>query len=113
MHELSVTENIIKICSEEAEKHNVNRVKQIKLKVGKLSGLVPESIKYYFDIASKGTRVEGAELNIQNIPIVIKCGKCSFEGEIGDKKFYCPNCRSYNIKIIRGNEFLIDSLEVE
>jgi hydrogenase nickel incorporation protein HypA/HybF len=113
MHELSVTQNIINISSEEAEKHNANRVKEIKIQVGELSGLIPESIQYYFDIASKGTKVEGAKLNIEKIPITVKCSDCGFESIMDRNSYSCKNCESLNIKIIKGNEFLIQSLEVE
>jgi hydrogenase nickel incorporation protein HypA/HybF len=113
MHELSVTQNIINISVEEAEKHNAKRVKEIRIKVGELSGLIPESIQYYFDIASKGTKVEGAVLDIEKIPITICCSECNYEGTIDRNSYGCKGCGSFNVKIIRGNEFLIDSLEVE
>lgn len=113
MHELSITQNIIKISSEEALKHNASKVKEIRIKVGELSGLIPSCIQYYFDIASKGTPVEGALLNIEKIPISIRCSDCNYEGNIKEKSYNCPLCESYNVKIVRGNEFLIDSMEVE
>jgi hydrogenase nickel incorporation protein HypA/HybF len=113
MHELSITQNIIRISTEEAEKHKALRVKEIRIKVGELSGLIPDCIQYYFDIASKGTRVEGALLKIDKIPIAVRCNECAHEEELSSRVYTCSNCESYNIKIIRGNEFLIDSLEVE
>lgn len=113
MHELSVTENIIRISSEEAERHNARKVKEIRIRVGELSGLIPDCMQFYFDIASKGTRVEGAVLKIEKIPISIKCSECGHTEELSSRSYTCSNCGSSNIKIIRGNEFLIDSLEVE
>lgn len=113
MHELAITQNIIEISSEEAEKHNAQKVKEIRIRVGELSGLIPDCIQYYFDIASKGTRVEGAKLIIDKVSIAIRCNECGFEEELAAKSYTCSNCGSYNIKITRGKEFLIDSLEVE
>ncbi len=113
MHELSVTQSIIKICCEEAVKHKASKVKEIRIKVGELSGLIPDCIQYYFDIASKGTEVEGALIKIDKIPITIKCNECNYEGVLKDKNYSCPVCNSYNLKILKGNEFLIDSLEVD
>ena len=113
MHELAVTQNIIKISSEEADKHNASRVKEIRIKVGELSGLLPDCIQYYFDIASAGTRVEGALLKIEKIPITMRCKDCGAEEELSSRRYTCGSCNSYNIKIIHGNEFYIDSLEVE
>lgn len=113
MHELSVTQNIIKISCEEAEKHNVTRVKEIRIKVGELTGLVPQAIQYYFEIASKGTRVENAIIKVEKIPIKIKCNVCNSESEVNFNTFSCRQCGGKDYKIIGGNEFFIESLEVE
>jgi hydrogenase nickel incorporation protein HypA/HybF len=113
MHELSVTQSIINISCQEAEKHEAEKVKEIKILVGELSGLIPESIQYYFDIASRGTRVEGAKLNIEKVPISVKCNDCGFEAAMDRNSYCCKNCGSLNIKIVKGTEFLIQSLEVE
>lgn len=114
MHELAITDNIIRIASEEAEKHKVNKVVEIRIEVGELTGLIPSCIQYYFDIASKGTLVEGAKLSINKIPVSVRCSDCSHEEEVAKNISYtCTSCGGYNIKIVRGNEFLIQSLEVE
>lgn len=113
MHELSVTENIINICSEEAIKNKVLKVKNIKILVGGLTGLIPESIQYYFDIASKGTKVEGAKLNIIKVPLKIFCNGCKNTSVVNIGVFTCPVCGGSDIKLIGGNEFLIESMEVD
>ena len=113
MHELPVTQSIVRIASEEAKKNNVKIVKEIRIKVGKLTGLIPNCIQYYFDIISKGTVVEGAKLNIEKLPIRIKCNNCGKESIIEVNSYSCSFCNSNDIKIIGGNEFYIESLEVE
>lgn len=114
MHELPVTESIIRIAVEEAERNNVTRINEIRLKIGELSGLVPECIQYYFDMASKGTKAEGALIKMIKVPITMKCCNCDFSGtteKFEDNK--CPVCGSNNMKMVSGNEFYIDSMEVE
>jgi hydrogenase nickel incorporation protein HypA/HybF len=114
MHELPVTESIVRIAVEEAEKHNVKRINNIKLKVGELSGLVSECIQYYFDIISKGTKAEGAKLIIDKISITMKCCNCNFSGDT--KEFInnkCPSCESLEMKMSGGHEFYMDSMEVD
>jgi hydrogenase nickel insertion protein HypA len=113
MHELSVTENIINICSEEALKNKAIKVKEIKILVGELTGLIPESIQYYFDIASRGTKVEGAKLNIIKVPFKIFCNGCKNTSIVNRGVFTCPVCKGSDIKILGGNEFLIESMEVD
>lgn len=113
MHELPITESIVRIAKEEAEKHNASKVKEIRIKVGELSGLIPDCIQLYFDMVSEGTIVHGAVLKIDKIPIKIRCNDCGFEEELPQRQFNCSKCQSFNVKVIGGNEYLIDSMEVE
>lgn len=113
MHELPVTKSIVNISCEEAEKHKVHKVKEIRIKIGELTGLVPDSIQYYFDIISKGTKVEGALLDIEKLPIKILCNSCGNNFKASKHDFQCTRCSSRDIKIEGGNEFYIESLEVE
>ncbi|MDP4088197.1 MAG: hydrogenase maturation nickel metallochaperone HypA [Bacillota bacterium] len=114
MHELAVTESIIRICCEEANRHKVQRVLEVRLEVGELKGLIPDCIQYYFDIASKGTPAEGARLIINKIPITMRCRNCGEESEAAPSiNFTCRNCGGKDFKMVKGNEFLIQSLEVE
>lgn len=114
MHELPVTQSIINIATEEAEKHNASKVNNIKLVVGELTGMVPECIQYYFDLLGKGTILEGAELIVKRIPLVAQCKDCNFEGNMNKfSENVCPNCKSTNIRVKGGKEFYIDSMEVE
>jgi len=113
MHELPVTKSILNITVEEAEKHKAKKVKDIKIKIGELTGLVPVSIQYYFDIISKGTIAEGANVIIDKIPIKVLCKNCGHNYDASTKDFKCMKCESENIKITGGNEFYIDSIEIE
>lgn len=113
MHELSVTQGILKICQDEQNKAKFKKINEIRIMVGELTGLVPNCIDYYFDIISKGTVAEGAKLIINKVPIKIKCNECNNISQIGKGQYGCPVCKSNNIKIINGKEFYVDSLEVE
>ncbi|WP_179122189.1 hydrogenase maturation nickel metallochaperone HypA [Caloramator quimbayensis] len=113
MHELSIIEGIIKITEEEVKKYEVNRIIQIRLKVGIISGIMPSLLQEYFSIASKGTVVEGAVLKIETVPLRIKCLNCECENIMENIKIKCPICKSSDLKILSGRELYIDSLEVE
>lgn len=113
MHELSVTKGIIKLCIEEGEKHKVKKINKINIKVGELTGLVPNCISYYFNIAAKGTIAEEAEIVIEKVPVSIQCETCSFEGKLGKNQYYCPKCNGSKYKIIKGREFYLDTMEVD
>lgn len=113
MHELAITEGILKVATSEAEKHKVSRVTVIKLRIGELSGVVPALIQDYFNIVSQGTVADGALITIERVPGVIKCLDCTVESPIERMRMKCPRCGGYNVKIVSGREYYVDSLEVE
>lgn len=113
MHELPVTENILKIVLEEGKKHNVQKISKIKIKIGELSDLVPDCINYYFALFSKGSIAQEAIIEIEKLPLKVNCNSCGILSEIDIKSFRCPKCSSQDLKIISGREFYIDSMEVD
>lgn len=113
MHELAITDSIMKIAIKEAEKNNFNKVLSIKIKIGEFSGVLPQLIQEYYNIVSEGTIAENANLVIEKIPVKIKCQDCNQTNEIDKMKVMCPDCKGTNVKIIAGREFYVDSIEVE
>ena len=113
MHELAITEGIMEAAIPEAERFGAKKILEIRLKIGELSGVLPECIQEYFNIVSRGTIAEGARLAVEKIPITIECHACGYDGEIPKRKIHCPRCDSSEIKIKSGREYFVDSLEVE
>ena len=116
MHELPITESILKIVLKHAEKNNVQKVMTIHLRVGKLSDLEDEWIQRYFDYLSKGTLAEGARLKIERTPIVIQCNACahSYEVDTADMgSAVCPECGEKDGTLISGREYYIKDMEVQ
>lgn len=113
MHELAITQSILNICLKEEELYKFKTIKTININLGEFTGLIPKSITYYFKIISKGTSAENAKINIKKIPVNIKCNLCFYEGEIKKEEYTCPKCNGIDFKILNGNEFFIESLEVE
>ncbi len=113
MHELAVTESILKIAVQHATRANAVRVTSLQLVIGQLSSIVDESVRFYWDMISEGTMCEGAQLHFERQPAVLKCLDCdqtyTLSGELTD----CPNCHSARIKVVAGEEFYLDSIEVE
>ena len=113
MHELALTEGIIAIVEQEGKKHGFTRVLEISLKVGELSGVIPECLLEFFPIASRGTLAEGAALTVETLPAAFRCRSCGFEGAIPRHSAACPQCGSEAIRLVRGREFFVDNLKVE
>jgi hydrogenase nickel incorporation protein HypA/HybF len=116
MHELPITESILKIVLKHAETNNVRQVMSINLQVGKLSDLEDEWIQRYFDYLSKGTVAQGAKLKIERMPIMVQCNACSnsYETEVaklGD--LICPACGEKGGTLLSGREYYIKEMEVQ
>lgn len=111
MHELAIMQNVMLIIGAEARKSGFSKVISIKLKMGEVSGVVPECLREFFPIASAGTVAEGAKLLTEIIPLTISCADCGYEG--APKGTVCPACGGESYKLLTGREFFVDSIEVE
>ena len=113
MHELAITENILKTALPKAEESGAKRILEVRLKIGELSGVVPECVQYYFDLIAKGTIAEGARIISESVPVRIVCRDCGYEGGIDRKHNRCPVCESKSFSITGGRDFYVDSLLAE
>jgi hydrogenase nickel incorporation protein HypA/HybF len=113
MHEMSVAENILEIIQRHAPVQDKTRVKVIRLRIGELAGVVPESLRFCFEVMSKGTVAEGAELMIERVPLVGRCHECDFDFHVEGYVFVCPRCHSPQIEVISGHELEVMEMEVE
>lgn len=113
MHELSVTENVLEIACKHAEKAKAKKVTDIYLVIGQLSSIVDDSVQFYWDFVSKDTICEGANLHFMREPAVLVCLECKTEYKLEDILMPCPNCGSAKIRVLSGDEFNIDSIEIE
>lgn len=113
MHELSVTQSILEIALTHAQRAGESRILQISLAVGELSGIVGESVRFYFDFISKGTMAEGAELVFRHVPARFRCLDCGAEYEPDGHDWTCPRCGALRPMAMGGRELLVESIEVE
>jgi hydrogenase nickel incorporation protein HypA/HybF len=113
MHELSITESLLKTACEYAEKNQAKRVTILNLVIGDLSGVMDESVQFYWDMISENTVCERALLKFDKKKAVIHCENCVNEYDLNGELMPCPECGSMNIKILAGREFLLDSIEIE
>jgi hydrogenase nickel incorporation protein HypA/HybF len=113
MHELSVTEEILRVAVEHAERAQAKQITDIHLVVGSLSTIVDDSVQFYFDFLSPDTIAAGAKLHFERIPARLHCRKCGHEFEPQEQDWHCPQCKTLGGDVIAGKEFYLDSLEVE
>ena len=112
MHELPVAENVLEITLRHARQANATRVTDLYLVVGQLSSIIDDSLQFYWDIISKDTIAEGAVLHFRRIPTQLSCRKCAHQFTPGDDDFACPACQSTQINITAGEEFFLESINI-
>lgn len=113
MHELSVTESIISIASEYAQKSEAKKVTDIHLVIGRLSSIVDDSVQFYWDFVAENTICQGAKLHFNRVAAKLQCQECDFTYEITEMLTPCPKCGGFNTHIISGEEFYLESIEIE
>jgi hydrogenase nickel incorporation protein HypA/HybF len=110
VHELSLSSAIVNTVVKHAEGR---RVSVVNLRVGYLRQVVPDSLEFYFEFVARGTVCEGARLEQEAIPAVLRCGGCEREWAIELPAFRCPTCGGSEVTVASGNEFEVESIEVE
>lgn len=113
MHELAIATSIVSIATKEIEKLNFPKVRIVAVRIGALSGIVPDALEFSFDAIKTGTPLHHSTLQIEEIPLQGKCRACSHEFRITGLVFVCPECQSGQVEVIRGDELEIAYLELE
>jgi hydrogenase nickel incorporation protein HypA/HybF len=110
VHELSLSSAIVNTVVKHAQGR---RVALVNLRVGHLRQVVPDSLEFYFEFVARGTVCEGARLQQDAVPAVLRCDECAAEWELDVPFFRCPECGSSEVTVTSGNEFEVESIEVE
>jgi hydrogenase nickel incorporation protein HypA/HybF len=110
MHELSLAEAVVRICCEHADGR---RVISVELNVGRLRQVVPDALEFAFALVAQGTPVEGAELEIHEVPVRVACAHCGVETQVERFPLACGSCGGLAVEVVAGEECHVESLEVE
>ncbi|MBA4420642.1 MAG: hydrogenase maturation nickel metallochaperone HypA [Anaerolinea sp.] len=112
MHELAVTESILSIALDYAERSHAAQVTDIHLVIGRLSSIVDDSVSFYWEIISRDTICSSAALHFTRLPAQLICLDCHTEYEVDQDLIPCPKCNSVKVKVLSGNEFRVESIEI-
>lgn len=113
MHELAVTESILKIAERYAQQAKASRVTDLYLVIGALSSIVDDSVQFYWEIMTEESICAGSKLHFQRVPSRLLCLDCSNEYTLESGLEPCPACGSAKVEIIAGDQFYLDSIEIE
>jgi hydrogenase nickel incorporation protein HypA/HybF len=108
MHELSITQSVVDAVCERAAGRPVRKV---TVQVGTLTAVVPEAMRFCFDVVTEGTVLAGAALEIERRAAVVHCRDCGADFEPPDLILLC-SCGSADVAVTAGRELQILSMEV-
>jgi hydrogenase nickel incorporation protein HypA/HybF len=113
MHELPITKSVLDMALQHAEAAGGGRITNLYLEVGQLSGVVNESVQFYWDIISEDTAAEGAKLHFTHIPLKMECLDCGASFEPEELTFQCTSCESLQVRVTGGEEFRLMAIDVD
>ncbi len=111
MHEAALTQGLMKILMTEAQRHQVTRITRVRLKIGTLRAVEPQSMAFCFNAFADGTLAQDAELVIDVLPAMAQCQHCGSEFVVIKFHFQCDRCQSREVQLIQGNELYIESFD--
>lgn len=112
MHEVGIMAEVLRIAGEHARRAGADRIERIDMRVGALSGVVPDALTFAFEALSQGTQAEGGALSIETVPVTARCGACDEEFSPPDVFYECPRCGQPSADIRTGREIEVAALQV-
>ncbi len=112
MHEMAIADNMLNIVNIHKKKHELTRVSRVRVVVGELTGIVPESLEFCWQVCTEETPIEGAFLEIEKEPALALCNGCAEEYSF-TTSLECPKCRGGIERVVSGKELYVDFIEGE
>jgi hydrogenase nickel incorporation protein HypA/HybF len=107
---MAIAESIVGIVGRHA---NGRRVTKVQLKVGHLRQVVPSALAFSFELVAQGTPIEGAELEMEEVPATGSCRGCGAESRLREFPLQCGACGGFDLQVLEGEELFVESLELE
>jgi len=112
VHEMSIAMSIVDIACKEAQRDGASSISAIELDVGKLAGVMVDSLEFCYAAVCKGTLAENSDLVIHELAGLGVCQQCQTEFEIDSFMALCPHCESYEVEIKQGRELKLRAVTV-
>ena len=113
MHELPVVQSLLQLTLEHAARHNARRVLALNLVIGQLSSIVDDCVQFYWDVLTQNTIAAESRLNFQRVPARFRCRDCGGEFLLAESGLICPQCNSFHVDLMQGDEFRLESIDIE
>jgi len=113
MHEVSIMQSALQTVERVARERNLPKVRRVCLRVGLLSGVIPDSLEFAFEVLRTGTVAADAQLDIEIVPAVFWCDACQAERRLATLDFECDLCQGPLILKGGGHELEVLMVEAE
>jgi hydrogenase nickel incorporation protein HypA/HybF len=114
MHELSIAQQLVGVAEPAARAANAACVRRVRLRLGRLAGVVRESLEFAYELVTEGTLLAGSTLDIEDVPVVARCKTCAEDVAIAEVHVLrCPRCGLPTPEILSGRELEIVSLDYD
>jgi hydrogenase nickel incorporation protein HypA/HybF len=113
MHEAGIAESILGIAGDVARENNLARITTVTIQLGKFTSIEEDSLDFAWQVMSKDTLAEGAELVIEKTPLLLRCKKCDGEYSGDFENLICPNCGAEDFLILQGREMVVKAITGE
>ncbi len=112
MHELSIAQDIVEIVNRNVPVNELKDVRTVNIKIGEMSGVVPDSLEFCFQAITSETQLKDARLLVEHVPFVVFCNSCrkNFTNNTGIR--ICPSCSGSDTSVISGIELEVTEIEL-
>ncbi len=109
---MAIAQGILEIVQQYVPEDQAGDIRSVRVRVGQLSGVVPESLDFSFEAIVAGTPWQAAKLQIERVPSVANCNGCGGSHEVEDLVFICAKCGSTDIRLISGTDLQVVDIEI-
>jgi len=112
MHELSIALSMIEQIEREAERNGGGTVETVYVRIGALSGVDPQALRFAYELACEGSQLQGSRLEIESVRLLVHCRHCDATYSPGPENLLCPRCLTGEQEILEGRELEVTALEL-
>jgi len=113
LHEASIAQDILDVILDQAATHGCERISGLRLQVGEASGVVGEALEFALEAMSADTAAAGMKIDIESVPLVIRCSACGVEGPTDPWLYVCASCGGRDVDVVSGRELKILAMDID
>jgi hydrogenase nickel incorporation protein HypA/HybF len=113
MHELGIANSVLAAVAKEAGRRPGSRPSKVGVRIGQMSAIDPEALRFCFEALVRDTELEQLQLEIECVPLRYHCPQCKRDFTVIDYETHCPQCGEAGTQFAGGDELELAYLEIE